>query len=76
MKNIEKTECLRGFGKFVLDGRTRRGLTQTQAAEILGIDQTYLSKIELGKRNVDLILAMQVCEALKLDLSDFIRGYM
>ncbi|AAU46890.1 XRE family transcriptional regulator [Burkholderia mallei] len=36
--------------------RRAAGLTQTQLAERLSIDQSYLSKIERGERYVDILL--------------------
>lgn len=36
------------LGKLIRKARTRAGLTQEQAAEVLGIPQTTLSKYERG----------------------------
>jgi transcriptional regulator with XRE-family HTH domain len=45
---------LRWFGKQFEKCRDADGLTQVQVAEILGIDQTTVSKIERGERNLKL----------------------
>ena len=69
-------KCLRDFGEYIRSERERRGLTQAEVAKSLGLHQTYYGKIELAKREVDLVTAIEICEMLDLDLSDFIKRYM
>ena len=76
MKIIENSECLIGFGKFIKEGRERKKLYQENIATQLGISQVYYSMIERGERNVDLFLAMRICQILNLDLHDYIKAYM
>ena len=73
MKKIENSVCLRNFGNWIKGERERKGMTQTEIATMVGIDQTYYSKIELAHRKVDFVMALNICKALKLDLSDFIK---
>ncbi|WP_208865405.1 helix-turn-helix domain-containing protein [Amycolatopsis rubida] len=48
--------------------RSSRGLTQADLANILGIDQSYLSKIESGSRKVfDIELILRVATQLDID---------
>mgnify|MGYP003463063491 CR=1 FL=1 len=61
------------FGRFIRNGRENQKLNQTKAAEQIGISQQYYSHIEKGMRNVDLVLALKICEALYLNLNDFIK---
>lgn len=63
------------FGAFVRAGRERTGLFQTEVAEMLGITQSHYSRIEAGERTPDLFLSMRICEALNLDLSDFVKQF-
>lgn len=76
MNNIDNSVCLRNFGEFIREGRERKKLYQYQLASMLDISQTYYSLIERGERNVDLVLAMEICRALDLDLSRYIQIYM
>lgn len=76
MKKLDNNECLCDFGEFIRTERERRELTQTEVAQMVGIHQTYYSKIELAKREVDLFTAMAICQALRIDLSDFIKSHM
>ncbi|MBJ9964514.1 helix-turn-helix domain-containing protein [Burkholderia seminalis] len=43
--------------------RKAAGLTQAQLAERLGLDQSYLSKIERGERYVDVLFYIDWCQA-------------
>lgn len=76
MKNTDNNELLCGFGKWIREERERKELNQAEVGEMIGLHQTYYSRIESGKRVVDLDTAIRICKALKLDLSDFIKTYM
>ena len=76
MKKIENSECLTDFGKFIRDKRESLNMYQTDVAAAAGISQSYYSHIESGMRNVDLVLAMKICQVLKLNLNDYIKEYM
>lgn len=78
MKKIENSECLIGFGKFIKEGRERRDMYQAEVAALIGVSQPYYSMIEQGNkdRNVDLVLALKICQVLRLDINDFIKQYM
>ena len=53
----------------------RKDVSESQVAETVNISQQYYSQIENGIRNVDLVLAMKICESLQLSLNDFIKIY-
>lgn len=78
MKKIDATECQIQFGTFIREGRKAKGMLQTEVAELVGIPQPYYSIIERGAkdRNVDLALALKICQVLGLDIADFIKNYM
>lgn len=78
MKTIENRECQIGFGNFIKEGRKRKGMLQAEVADLVGIPQPYYSIIERGAkdRNVDLVLAMRICQVLGLDISDFVKEYI
>ena len=78
MKKIENSECLIGFGNFIKEGREKKDMLQSEVAALVGITQPYYSVIERGSkdRNVDLVLALKICQVLHLDINDFIKQYM
>jgi transcriptional regulator with XRE-family HTH domain len=76
MKIIDNSECLIGFGNFVKEGREKLHLHQSDAATLIGISQPYFSQIERGGRNVDLVLAIKICNSLNLDLNDYIKRFL
>ena len=76
MKKLDNSVLLRDFGEWIRQGRERKGLSQGEVAAELELHQTYYGKIELAKREVDLVTAMAICNVLGLDLSDFIKTHM
>ena len=77
MKNKENSGCLnKDFGSFIRAKREQKDLDQAEVAAMLGISQAYYSYLELGKRNIDLNLAIDICKSLDLDIRDFITQYM
>lgn len=55
---------LKHFGEKVRELRIKRGLSQEQLAESSGLHRTYISSLELGKRNVSLINIHALAKAL------------
>jgi transcriptional regulator with XRE-family HTH domain len=62
------------FGKRVRQLRHRLGVSQEAFADLCGLDRTYMGGIERGERNVALRNIEKVARALKLSLSDLLRG--
>jgi transcriptional regulator with XRE-family HTH domain len=55
---------LKQFGEKVRAIRTKKGLSQEELAELAGLHRTYISSLELGKRNVSLINIHALAKAL------------
>jgi transcriptional regulator with XRE-family HTH domain len=56
------------FGEWVREERIKRGMTQGELAQAMRVDQTLVSKVELGaKPSADFALALS--GALKIDLA-------
>ena len=58
------------FGKAVRRLRSDRGISQEEFAELCGLHRTYISDVELGKRNVSLENIGRIAEALNMTLSE------
>lgn len=57
-------DILKRFGEKVREIRTKKGLSQEELAELSGLHRTYISSLELGKRNVSLINIYALANAL------------
>lgn len=76
MRKLDNRECLNGFGDFIRDGRLRKKMLQREVAVQLGISAPYYCDIENGKKNVDLVVAMEICQILDINLNDYISKYI
>lgn len=59
------------FGKRVRELRQAQGLSQEALAFKAGIDRTYMTSIENGKRNVSIQNIEKVINALEISIQDF-----
>ena len=55
------------------EARLRAGLRQIDLAAALGKPQSFVAKIERGERRIDLIEAIALCHAVKLDPKALIK---
>jgi transcriptional regulator with XRE-family HTH domain len=55
--------------------RMDAGLKQTDLAEQLGQSQSFVSKYESGERRLDLLELRQICEAIGISLTEFVRKF-
>ena len=55
--------------------RMDAGLKQTDLAERLGQSQSFVSKYESGERRLDLLELRQICEAIGISLTEFVRKF-
>lgn len=57
------------FGERLRHLRKRRGWTQAEMADILGLDRSYLADVERGKRNICLLNLKVIADGLKISIS-------
>jgi transcriptional regulator with XRE-family HTH domain len=62
------------FGSRVRQLRQARGLSQEAFADKCGLDRTYISGIERGKRNVALRNIEAIAHALAVSVSELADG--
>ena len=70
----EPTNVLVRLGRRVRDLRNAQRLSQEEFAAECGLDRTYISGIERGRRNVSLRNLEVIAKALGLSLSELFRG--
>ena len=61
------------FGQAVRRLRQERKISQEELAERCGLHRTYISDIELGKRNVSLENIERIAAALERSLPDLFK---
>ncbi len=62
------------IGKNILNQRKYLGLTQAQLAELVGLENETISRIESGKYNVSISSLERFTQALQIDISDIVRA--
>jgi len=67
------TTLLERFGHTVREQRLERHLSQEDLADLCCLHRTYISDIELGKRNVSLTNIDKVAIALGISLSGLFK---
>lgn len=67
-------DVLKDFGIRLKNLREEKKLSQEKLAEFSGLDRTYISSVERGKRNISLKGLYSICQALELTLSDLFLG--
>ena len=56
------------LGKFIAKHRKDKGWNQSQLAELIGIHQPEVSKMETDPSKVDLVIIMKVLALIEADL--------
>ena len=62
------------LGERVRHLRRKLGLTQVELAELLGIDRSYLSEIETGKKDPSLTMLKSFADGFHMELGQFLKG--
>lgn len=58
------------FGRNVRTVRKERNLSQEELALEIGADQTYISRVEAGKKNISIQTIGRIAKALKVSTSE------
>ena len=59
------------IGKRILLLRKAKGISQEKLAYLAEIDRTYMTDLELGRKNVSVHILEKIVRALDTDLSNF-----
>lgn len=60
------------FGRRLKELRSERQLTQEKLAELAGLERTYISQAEQGRRNTTLLTMQKLAAALEVELPDLV----
>ena len=67
------TAAYRRLLDLLVAARKQAGVTQQDLAAHLGRPQSFVSKIELGERRLDVIEFLEVCRAISADPQELLR---
>lgn len=68
-----KSGILLKYGQVVRKIRLEKGISQETLADLSGLHRTYMSDVELGKRNVSLENIDRIANALEVSISEIFR---
>jgi len=71
----ERDSQLGSFGERVRELRRQKGLSQNSLAARAGLDRTYLSEIERGRKNLSLVKIVKIATALDVEVTDLFRSF-
>ncbi len=57
------------FGEKLRSIRTSKQLSQEKLAELADMDRTYISSVELGKRNISIVNICRLASALEIEIT-------
>ncbi len=58
-------------GQRVKELRNKLGISQEELADLAGLDRTYITSVECGKRNISIVNIEKLSIALKVSLEEF-----
>lgn len=62
------------FGEFIQSKRESKNMSQHEVAQRANTKQGTISKIENGVREPTLNMALRICDALDVDINEFVNG--
>lgn len=62
------------LGHRIKELRQKQGLSQEQFAHLCGLDRTYMTSVENGKRNLSLQNIKKIADALGISISELFKG--
>ena len=65
-------QILKNVGLKIKFKRLQKGLTQEQLAELIGVHEKYIGKIETGKQNITIKTLNRLANALEIDICNFL----
>ena len=72
---MERNEIQSEFGARLKELRLQRGVSQERLGQVAGLDRTYISSAESGRRNVTLGSIYKLATALEVEPRDLLPPY-
>ena len=74
LDSIKSDAVLIAVGERISSLRKQKGLTQLRLALLCETTQSYISDLEVGRRNPSLVILKRIANALNCSLSDLFAG--
>jgi transcriptional regulator with XRE-family HTH domain len=68
---VSEKSDLAALGKRIRRLREARGMSQEEAARVIGLDRSYYGRIERGKVNVSAVNLLKIAAGLKTSVGRF-----
>ena len=59
------------FNEKLQNLRKEKKYSQEELADLAGLDRTYVTSVECGKRNISIVNIEKLAKALKVSLAEF-----
>lgn len=66
-------EPIKVFGLVIKEMRKAQGLSQEVFSDEAGLDRSFLSQVETGRKQPSLLTIFQLANALKIDASELLK---
>lgn len=68
-----RSDGLLALGRTIAEIRQSRGMSQEQFAASIGSRQSFVAKVELGVRRLDVVELVVLARAMKMDAAELLR---
>lgn len=68
---MDNAKALKAVGAKIRKVRESRGVTQEEAARLIGLDRSYYGRVERGTVNISAVNLLKVARALRCRAGDF-----
>lgn len=68
-----RSDGLLALGRAIVEIRAARGMSQRQFADSIGYRNTFIAKVELGVRRLDVVEFVVLARAMNVDAADLLR---
>lgn len=68
---MTENEILKQIAFNIKIERMRKNMTQFQLAELIGVHEKYIGKIESGKQNITIKTLIKLSQALNINITKF-----
>lgn len=72
MDKVKYRKRCKSFRKVLKTERKSHKISQKRLAEMLGVEQSFISKTEIGARRLDVMELLELCDAMGILLTDFV----